>query len=63
MKVLLFYFHFKDADFIQSKYDKNKDTLENFLNISKIIGISKKSFDAIIYNNNLKFDTSWMNDD
>lgn len=50
-------------NFIQSKYDKNKDTLENFLNISKIIGISKKSFDAIIYNNNLKFDTSWMNDD
>jgi len=49
-------------NFIKKKFDVSKDTDENFLNISKIVGISKKSFDTIIYNSNLKFDTSWMDD-
>lgn len=46
--------------FIKNNYQSNKDTRENFDTISRQIGISRKTFDSIIYNNQLKFDSSWM---
>ena len=47
---------------IKNLYDNEKDIKENFKIISSQIGISRKTFDTIIYNNKLNFDLSWVTD-
>ena len=49
------------SEFVKNNYDHNKDTNENFFKISKLIALSKKSYDMIIYNSKFKFDDSWIN--
>lgn len=49
------------AEYIKKNYDHNKDTNENFYNIAKLVALSKKSYDMIIYNSEFKYNDSWMN--
>ena len=50
-------------NYLKNNFDKDLSNNENFDKISKKIGISRRSFDNIIYQFNLIENTDWIHQD